>query len=48
MFPVVAFCADALLKSASDQSVCGTIKLNNSDKTPIKIIRVYEISFNLN
>jgi hypothetical protein len=38
MFPVVAFCADALLKSVSDIAVGGTIKLSIRDNTPIKII----------
>jgi hypothetical protein len=38
MFPVVVFCADALLKSVSDIAVGGTIMLSNRDKTPIKII----------
>jgi hypothetical protein len=38
MFPLVAFCADALLKNASDINVGGTIKLSIRDKTPIKII----------
>jgi hypothetical protein len=36
-FPAGAFCANALLKSISDITVGGTIKLSIRAKTPIKI-----------
>lgn len=37
-FPVVTFCADALLKSVSGIKVGGVIKLKIRAKTPKKII----------